>query len=100
MTTALSTPNSIKTHGLAIASLVLAFTGFTILPWLGCIFAIVTGNIAKKEIHAHPEIYTGENLANAGVTLGWIGTIGIIVLALLAVLMLAPIRTVGPVMTP
>ncbi len=100
MTTSISTPTSVKTHGLAIASLVLAFTGFTILPWIGSIFAIVTGNLAKKEIHALPEQYTGESLAKTGVTLGWVGTIGIFILVLLSVLFLAPIRTVGPVLIP
>ena len=100
MSTSISTPTSLKTHGLAIASLVLAFCGFTILPWIGSIFAIVTGNLAKNEIRAYPDHYSGEGVASAGVTLGWVGTIGIFVLALLAVLFLAPVRSVVPVMIP
>ena len=100
MNASISTPTQVKTHGLAIASLVLAFLGFTFLPWLGSIFAIVTGSIARKEIRAFPEQYSGESMAKSAVTLGWIGTIGILVVALLLVLFLAPVRSVGPVFVP
>ena len=64
-----SIPRYVKTHALAIASLVLAFTGFTFLLWIGCIFAEVTGSVVKKEIRAYPDQYAGENLAKTGVTL-------------------------------
>lgn len=89
-----------KTSPLAIASIIFSIAGFTILPWLGSVFAIITGKLALSEIRSRPDRFEGEGLARAGVTLGWIGTIGIFVLAVLAVIFLAPVRMVGPVMIP
>lgn len=93
-------PRTAKTSPLAVISFVLSLLGFTFLPWFGCILAVITGKVALGEIRNHPERYEGEGLAKAGVTIGWIGTIGILVLAVLAVIFLAPIHTVGPVMIP
>ena len=76
------------THTLAILSLVLSILGFfpPILPLVGPIAAVVTGTIARKEILAHPELYSGEGTAMAGVILGWIG-IGLAVLACLGLVL-------------
>src|SRR5450759_5194462 len=76
------------THTLAILSLVLSILGFfpPILPLVGPIAAVVTGTIARKEILAHPELYSGEGTARAGVILGWIG-IGLAVLACLVLVL-------------
>lgn len=85
-----------RTYGLAIASLVLSITGMLpILPVIGSIAGIVTGNIARKEIKTHPDWYTGEGVAKAGIILGWIG-IGLFILGVVAVLLfLAPVRTIS-----
>ncbi len=90
------------THLLAIASLVLSILGLLpILPLVGSIAGIVTGVIARREIHNRPEEYTGEGTAKAGVILGWIG----LVLGILAFLVICagllfflPFRTIqtGP----
>ncbi|MFU8771599.1 MAG: DUF4190 domain-containing protein [Anaerolineales bacterium] len=83
-----------KTHGLAIASLVLSILGFTFLPVLGSIFGIITGKLALKEIQAAPQMYNGEGLARAGIVIGWI-VIGLAIilgiLTLIAVTFLTPI---------
>jgi hypothetical protein len=91
-----------STHGLAIASLVLSILGLLpILPFVGSIGGIVTGIIARKEIRARPDLYTGEGTAKAGIILGWIG-IGLVVVAVISVLLfLIPVRsiiTTGPTM--
>ena len=89
------------THTLAILSLVLSILGLfpPILPLVGPIAAVVTGTIARKEIRDHPELYSGEGTARAGVILGWVG-IGLAVLAcLVLVLGLAVFRiSSGPIM--
>ncbi len=89
-------------HPLAIISLVLSITGMLpILPVIGSIAGIVTGIFARREIRDHPDQYTGDGMAKAGIILGIIG----IVLAVCAVcgllLFLVPVRTVmtnGPMM--
>ena len=72
------------THTLAIFSLVLSILGLfpPILPLVGAIAGVVTGTIARREILAHPELYSGEGTARAGIILGWIG-IGLALLACL-----------------
>lgn len=84
------------THVLAIASLVLSILGMLpVLPVVGSIAGIITGIIARNEIRSHPDQYTGEGTAKAGIILGVIG----IVLAVLAVcgiaLFLIPVRTIS-----
>ncbi len=88
-------------HALAIISLVLSITGMLpILPLIGSIAGIITGFIARREIRDHPEQYTGDGYAKAGIILGFIT----IVLAILAVcglvLYLTPVQriTTGPSM--
>lgn len=56
---------------LAVASLILGITSFSILPLLGAIAAVVTGHMAKKEIKANPYKFSGEGLATAGLILGY-----------------------------
>jgi hypothetical protein len=76
-------PNRQNTHSLAIISLVLSILGLMpVLPVVGSIGGIVTGIIARREIAAKPDQFTGDGFAKAGVILGWIG----IALVLLAVI--------------
>lgn len=60
-----------QTSGLAIASLVSGILGWTILPWLGSIVAIVTGHIARGEVRRAPDRLEGSGLALAGLILGY-----------------------------
>jgi hypothetical protein len=70
-----------QTSGLAIASLVMGIAGWTLLPWIGSILAIIFGYMARNEIRQRPGELEGEGLAVAGLVLGWI-MIGVSVLAL------------------
>ncbi len=80
-----SISSSPPTHPLAIVGLVLGILGLTgILPLVGSIGALIAGKMAQKEIREKPGLYAGENLARAGVVMGWIGIV-LIVLALLLV---------------
>ncbi|MRR31190.1 DUF4190 domain-containing protein [bacterium] len=77
-------PTTKPNHSLAIVSLVLGILGLAaILPVIGSIGAVISGRIARREIAENANQYSGDNLARAGVTLGWIG-IGLSVIVLIA----------------
>jgi hypothetical protein len=57
---------------LAILSLITGILGFTLLPIMGSIIAIITGHMAKNEIKKSGGVLTGNGLANAGLVLGYL----------------------------
>ncbi|MEW6649109.1 MAG: DUF4190 domain-containing protein [Chloroflexota bacterium] len=66
--------NQSSSHPLAIVGFVLGILGLIgILPLVGSIGALIAGNMAQKEIREKPAFYSGENLARAGIIMGWIG---------------------------
>jgi uncharacterized Zn finger protein (UPF0148 family) len=73
--------SAVQTSGMAIASLVMGIAGWTVLPLLGSILAIVFGYAARNEIRRRPGELTGEGMAVAGLVLGWL-MVGISLLAL------------------
>ena len=65
--------NSIrKTSNLAITSLVSGILGWTLLPFLGAIVAVITGHMARSEIRKSTGELDGDGLAVAGLVLGWL----------------------------
>ena len=60
-----------QTSTTAIVSLVSGLLGWTLLPLIGSLVAIVTGHIARAEIRRHPETLEGDGLAVAGLLLGY-----------------------------
>jgi hypothetical protein len=75
-------------NGYAVAALICSIIGVLfILPVIGPILGIVFGNTAKKQIDQSQGREGGENMAQAGVILGWIG-IGLNVLVFLFFLVL------------
>jgi hypothetical protein len=83
-----SPATTLTTHSLAIVSLVLSILGLVgVRPLIGSIGAIIAGGMARKEIAAQPHTYTGENLAQAGLVLGWVGAVlvGLVLCAALLV---------------
>jgi hypothetical protein len=73
-----------RTSSLAIISLVSGLLGWTLLPWLGSIAAIITGHMARAEIRRDAETVEGDGLAIAGLVLGW----SMVILSILAILMI------------
>jgi hypothetical protein len=73
-----------RTSTLAIISLVSGLLGWTLVPWLGSIAAIITGHMARAEIRREAETMEGDGMAIAGLVLGW----SMVVLSVLAVLMI------------
>lgn len=84
-------------HSMAIVSLVLGILGLAlILPVIGSIGAVIAGEIARHEITENPNQYGGENLAQAGITLGWIGiafSLLLLIAIIAALLFFLPIAT-------
>jgi len=60
-----------QTNTLAIVSLVSGILGWTLLPWLGSIVAIITGHMARAEIRRNLDTMEGDGLAIGGLVLGW-----------------------------
>ena len=58
-----------QTSALAVVSLVAGVLGWTLLPFLGSIAAVVTGHMARSEIRRAPDRLEGDGLAIAGLVL-------------------------------
>ncbi|MCW0386417.1 DUF4190 domain-containing protein [Xanthomonas sacchari] len=71
-----------ETNSLAVVSLVAGILGWTLMPVLGSLGAIITGHLARAEIRRQPQRFQGDGLAVGGLILGWAA----VVLAVLAVL--------------
>jgi hypothetical protein len=70
----------LPTSTLAMISLVAGILGFTMLPIVGSIVAILTGYSARKETRAVPALVGGDGLATAGIIMGWI-QVGLVVVS-------------------
>ena len=81
-----SLSNSRKTSTLAIVSLVAGILGWSLLPWLGSLGAIITGHMARSEIRRSAGAIDGNGYAIAGLVLGWGSVIVTIVGILIAVM--------------
>ena len=73
--------NLLPTSTLAIVSLVSAILGFTFVPVIGTIVALVTGYMARNETRSIPPQASGDGLATAGIIMGWV-QVGLSVLAI------------------
>lgn len=60
-----------KTSTLAIISLVAGILGWTLLPLLGSLGAIITGHMARGEIRRSAGTLDGSGFALTGLILGW-----------------------------
>lgn len=78
--------NARKTSTLAIVSLVAGILGWTLLPWLGSIGAIITGHMARGEIRRSAGTIDGNGYAIAGLVLGW-GSVIVTIIGILVAVM-------------
>lgn len=60
------------TSTLAIVSVIAGVLGFSAVPVIGGIVALITGYLARKETKATPPTASGDGLAVAGIIMGWI----------------------------
>lgn len=78
----MSMPLPRQTSTLAIISLVAGILGWTLLPFLGSIGAIIFGHLARGEIRRSNGQLDGDGLAVTGLVLGWVN----VVIAILAIM--------------
>ena len=73
-----------QTSTLAIVSLIAGILGWTALPFLGSVVAIITGHMARSEIRRSNGQLGGDGMAIAGLVLGWISAalwiVGIVII--------------------
>lgn len=69
-----------KNVTLAVASLVTGVIGIFLVPLLGSVAAIILGFAALARIAENPEEYGGKGMAVAGITLGFLGILLIVLL--------------------
>ena len=60
-----------QTSVLAVISLVFGILGWTLLPFLGGIVAVICGHLARGEIRREPDRLEGDGMAVAGLVLGY-----------------------------
>ena len=75
-----------QTNSLAVVSLVCGILGWTLLPFLGTIIAIICGHMARSEIRRSPDTQEGDGLAVAGLVMGYL-VIAFSVLAVIGVIL-------------
>jgi hypothetical protein len=71
------------TSSLAVISLVFGILGWTLLPAVGALVAVITGHMARAEIRRSAGQLEGDGMAVAGLVLGWLA-IGLAIAAVLA----------------
>ena len=87
------TPTGPRTSTMAIISLIGGITGWTILPFIGSLAAIIFGHIAKSEIKKSSGMVTGNGMATAGLIMGYLSIALGICLACIWVLVFAGLIT-------
>lgn len=66
-----STPPTVPNSTMAIISLISGILGWSFVPFIGGIVAVITGHLAKKEIRESGGNLTGDGLATGGLVLGY-----------------------------
>ena len=77
-----------KDSSLAVASLVTGILGWTIVPLLGSIAAIITGHLAKKEINESQGTLSGDSMATAGLIMGYVQLGFVVIAAIVAIILM------------
>ncbi|RZZ88848.1 DUF4190 domain-containing protein [Pseudoxanthomonas winnipegensis] len=60
------------TSSLAVVSLVFGILGWSLLPTVGALVAVITGHMARAEIRRSQGALDGDGMAVAGLVLGWL----------------------------
>ncbi len=80
-----------QSSSMALISMIAGICGFTILPMIGSLVAVITGHMAKSEINRSGGTLGGGSAANIGLVLGYIGLgLSVIGLCLFALLFALP----------
>lgn len=86
-------PPITRSSTMALVSLIAGIAGWTVLPFLGSIVAIITGHMAKGEINRSGGTVTGGGMATFGLILGYLSIV--LGLCLFCVLVILPLFGIG-----
>lgn len=81
------------TNTMAILALAFGVLGWSLLPFIGGIVAIIAGHMARAEIRRNPGSQDGNGMAVIGLVLGW--TSVLVGIALVSLLLLLLFGTAG-----
>lgn len=87
------TPPAKPSSNMALASLILGILGWTVMPGIGSIAAIVTGHLAKGEIKNSMGALGGDGMATAGLALGYASIV--LGLCVMCVVFVLPLLGIG-----
>ena len=91
-------PAGPRTSTMAIISLIGGIAGWTVLPFLGSIAAIICGHMAKSEIKKSAGMVAGNGMATIGLVLGYLSiALGV---CLICVLVILPLLGVSLISVP
>lgn len=85
-----------QTSALALISLIAGILGWTALPFLGSVAAIITGHLARAEIRRRPLELEGDGMALAGLILGYVMVVASFLAVLLFILFLGGLTLLIP----
>ncbi len=88
-------PMTRETNTLAIVSLIFGILGWSFLPLVGSVVAIVTGHLARSEIRRAPERPLGDGLAVAGLVLGYVALVSALLFVLVLLLFFGGLAWLG-----
>ncbi len=84
-----------RTSTMALVSLISGIAGWTVLPFLGSIVAIITGHIAQGEIKKGGNMVTGKGMAVAGLIMGYLSiALGLCLICVLIILPLVGVTLI------
>ncbi|MBI3158667.1 MAG: DUF4190 domain-containing protein [Chloroflexi bacterium] len=78
----------VQNSTLAMVSLIAGIAGWSLVPLIGSIVAVITGHMAKKEIRESNGMLGGDGMATVGLILGY-ASIGLAALGICAALLFA-----------
>ncbi|WP_448142538.1 DUF4190 domain-containing protein [Stenotrophomonas bentonitica] len=85
-----------QTSALALISLIAGILGWTALPFLGSVAAIIAGHLARAEIRRRPLELEGDGMALAGLILGYVMVVTSFLAVLLFILFLGGLTLLIP----
>ncbi|CAN5663667.1 hypothetical protein BH23PSE2_BH23PSE2_14150 [soil metagenome] len=88
-------PITRETNTLAIVSLIFGILGWSFLPLVGSVVAIVTGHLARSEIRRAVERPQGDGLAVAGLVLGYVALVSAVLFVLVLLLFFGGLAWLG-----
>lgn len=80
-----------QTHRHAFTAMVFAILGWTALPLVGAVLAVLFARFARQDIDANSDVYVGHELAESArmIATVWLGLFAVALAALVAVLVAA-----------